>query len=107
MFSKKSPTFLIGLFAALMIVNTAGVDPANSASNQCTSRTAMVDALARKYREERRGIGIASRAGVMEFYVSHAGTWTVLMTMPNGMSCILAAGRDWEDIAATPAGTNS
>ena len=30
-----------------------------------------------------------------------------LMTMPNGMSCILAAGRDWEDIAATPAGTNS
>jgi len=31
----------------------------------------------------------------------------MLMTMPNGMSCIMAAGRDWEEIAATPIGTNS
>lgn len=107
MFSSKSSMFLAGLAAAFMAVNTVNVTPANSASNLCTKRTAMIDALARKYHEERRGIGIASRAGVMEFYVSASGTWTVLMTMPNGMSCILAAGRDWEDMAATPAGTNS
>ncbi len=107
MFSKTGLRLLVGAFAATFVINFNGVVPANAASNLCTSRNAMVTALSQKYHEERRGIGIASRAGVMEFYVSQAGTWTVVMTMPNGVSCILAAGRDWEDIAATPTGTNS
>ena len=107
MFSKRGPILFAGVFAGMAMMSAASVTPADAASNLCTKRAAMVDALARKYHEERRGIGIASRAGVMEFYVSQTGTWTVLMTMPNGVSCILAAGRDWEEIAATPAGTNS
>ena len=67
----------------------------------------MVKALNGKYKEQRRGMGIASRVGVMEIYVSAKGTWTVVMNMANGMSCIVAAGRDWEELAVKPVGTNT
>ncbi len=66
----------------------------------------MVAALKKKYQEQRRGLGVAANYGVMEFFVSPKGTWTVVMSTPNGMSCILAAGRDWEELAIKPAGTN-
>ena len=92
--------------SAVMLALAAPATP-GAAANMCTERQKMVSALSNKYKEARRGLGIASRTGVMEFYVSPAGTWTVLMTMPNGVSCIVAAGRDWEEIAVTPTGTNS
>lgn len=73
----------------------------------CAQRDAMVKALKGKYQEQRRGVGVASRAGVMEIYVSAQGTWTIVISMANGMSCILAAGRDWEELAIKPVGTNT
>ena len=34
---------------------------------------------------------------VVEIYSSEeTGTWTILMTRPDGMSCLLAAGQRWE-----------
>lgn len=76
-------------------------------SNLCTSRQAMVKALKGKYHEKRRGMGVVSNVGVMEIYVSATGTWTVVMNMTNGMSCIVAAGRDWEEMAIKPVGTST
>ena len=104
MFSLTGLKWATCAVAGAMVFTVAS---AGAASNLCTKRASMVDALSKKYEEQRRGIGVASKAGVMEFYVSQKGTWTMLMTMPNGMSCIMAAGRDWEEIAATPIGTNS
>ncbi len=107
MFSLKGLKWATGAVVSAFAMAGLTAGPATSASNLCTKRTSMVKALSKKYEEQRRGMGIASKAGVMEFYVSEKGTWTMLMTMPNGMSCILAAGKDWEEIAVTPIGTNS
>jgi hypothetical protein len=95
-----------GLLCVGMLAIDSARSPA-SAANLCTPRAAMIDALARKYHEQRRGMGIASRTGVLEFYVSQKGTWTMVMSMPNGISCIVAAGKDWEEITITPTGTSS
>jgi hypothetical protein len=97
---------LSGLLAIDML--TAGSLTASAQqSNMCTSRTAMKNALERKYQEQRKGFGVASDVGVMEFYVSASGTWTVIMSMANGVSCIIAAGKDWQDMKPEPAGINS
>ena len=98
----------VGLIVAgVLCAGAMDVTPASAQDARlCTSRDAMVKALKGKYQEQRRGMGVASRAGVMEFYVSAKGTWTIVMSMANGMSCILAAGRDWEELAVKPAGTN-
>ena len=98
----------IGLIViGVLSAGATGVMPVSAQDARlCTSRDAMVKALKGKYQEQRRGMGVASRAGIMEFYVSDKGTWTIVMSMANGISCILAAGRDWEDLAVKPAGTN-
>lgn len=54
--------------------------------------------------ESRVGLGISERSGaVIELYVAdETGTFTVLVTRPDGIACITAWGVDWmttEEIA--------
>jgi hypothetical protein len=51
-------------------------------------------ALAKKYDEH--SIGLAENSGaIIEIFKSKAGTITVLVVRPNGVSCIIAAGEHW------------
>jgi hypothetical protein len=66
---------------------------------QCAPRDTVTAALGGKYGETRRGIGLAGQGAVMEVYAADAtGTWTILMTLPNGMSCMIASGQGYEAI---------
>ncbi len=94
-------------FLAIGILTAGSHVVSAQQSNMCTSRTAMKNALEGKYQEQRKGFGVASEVGVMEFFVSASGSWTVIMSMANGMSCIIAAGKDWQDMKPEPAGINS
>lgn len=40
-----------------------------------------------------------------ELYVSEKGTWTMLMTLSNGKSCIIAAGHSCDPTPALVPGT--
>lgn len=66
-----------------------------SAQSVCAMRTGMVKMLDEKYKEQRVGYGLANRT-MLEVFVSEKGTFTVLGSDPNGVSCIIAAGRDWQ-----------
>ncbi len=47
-------------------------------------------------------MGLASNGGIIElFSTGDRSTWTLVMTMPNGTSCALAAGQAWENIMPT------
>ncbi len=64
---------------------------------QCDARTAVLDKLASKYGETRRSIGLAANRTVMEVFASDAtGTWSMLMTLPTGVSCLVASGDGFE-----------
>lgn len=41
-------------------------------------------------------MGLAGNGTAIEVFVSEAGTFTIVMTWPNGMSCLIAAGKDWQ-----------
>ena len=67
-----------------------------SAQTACADRAAIVKRLAEKYGESVQGLGIHNNNGVIEIYVSEeTGTWTILITTPNGMTCLMAAGQSW------------
>jgi len=68
----------------------------------CAPRDQIVAQLEKKYGETRRGAGLQNRGSVTEVFASaETGTWTILVTRPNGVSCAVAAGEAWlEDIAA-------
>ena len=64
--------------------------PAPSARRWCRSSP-------EKFGETLRSLGLHRDDGVVEVYSSEeTGTWTILMTRPDGMSCLLAAGQRWE-----------
>jgi hypothetical protein len=63
---------------------------------QCGDRDAIVAELATKYNETRLGGGIDWAGALIEVFTSQAGTWTALMTMPDGRTCMVSAGENWE-----------
>lgn len=63
----------------------------------CGQRTQVVERLQSKYGETRQSVGLAANNGVVELYASEtSGTWTIVITMPNGMTCLVAAGDSFE-----------
>jgi hypothetical protein len=70
----------------------------------CGNRNAIVDTLKTKYNESRQAIGVAGTDSVVELYISEAGTWTMLVTSPNGRTCIMAAGHSWDGKPTLAAG---
>ncbi len=88
------------LVPALMLATVAGIAlPAAPAWAQmvCGKRTDMVSQLGEKYGETRRSMGLASGRGVVELYASEeTGSWTILMTSPQGIACMMAAGQAFQ-----------
>lgn len=76
----------------------AGVILATHAGHaaQCAPRDQVMVTLAEKYEESRQAIGLAGPQAVMELYASAAGSWTIMVTMPDGMSCLLASGQGYQ-----------
>jgi hypothetical protein len=72
---------------------------------QCSQRTLVLTTLSDKYEEKPVAMGLASNGGVLEVLSNGEGsTWTIIVTMPNGMSCMVAAGENWEQIQQTSLG---
>ena len=65
----------------------------------CTERSEVVNQLSSQYSEATVAMGIANNGGVVEILSSQRGTsWTIILTMPNGVSCMIAAGENWESL---------
>ncbi len=74
----------------------------------CGTRDSVVAKLGDKYGEVRKGGGLAGPTAIFELWASEAtGTWTILKTTPNGLTCVMAVGDDWQDGGgeSTPTGS--
>lgn len=66
---------------------------------RCAERNTVVERLAGTYGETRRSIGMAPNNSVVEMYASkETGSWTITVTHPNGMTCMVAAGTSFEGV---------
>ena len=64
---------------------------------QCDTRDRVTALLAERYGETRRALGLAGEAAVMELFASDAsGTWTITVTLPDGQTCLMASGSDFQ-----------
>lgn len=99
MFSAVS----LGLGLALVTAS----QPLLAQSSNCAPRQSVVDRLSERFGESRQSIGLASGDRVVEMFAStETGTWTLTMTLPTGLTCIIGAGQAFErlDDEITPAG---
>lgn len=63
----------------------------------CGDRKKIVQGLEDQYDESQRSISI-SGTRVVETFASEDGSWTVLVTDPNGLACMVLMGTHWEAV---------
>lgn len=68
-------------------------------STNCGQRTTVLDYLSAKYAEKPVAMGVAANGGLIEVLTSNEGsTFTIIVTMPEGETCMVAAGESWESL---------
>jgi hypothetical protein len=86
------------IFVLLVLVSgsvPAASQTASQARMNCAERSAIVAKLG-GYHEEAEAIGLNNDGTLLEVFVSPQGTWTVLVSSPQGHSCIAAIGEAWQ-----------
>lgn len=74
--------------------------PAAETGATCAPHPAIfAQALAEQYGETPAAIGIDAAGNVLQAYASERGTWTIVLTRPDGVTCIMSAGEGWEVLA--------
>lgn len=96
---------------ALIVAAVIGAQPAAaqaaSAAPQCGAREAVLDRLSSKYDEHPVSIGVTATGSLLEVLASPEGTWTIIVTVPGGPTCLVSSGEGWHNapvqIAQDPA----
>lgn len=73
----------------------------------CNQRKQIVTVLAQKFEEVEVGAGITPGGQLLEVFASPNGSWTLLLSLPTGQSCMMATGEDWDSkkrLAEAPGG---
>jgi hypothetical protein len=76
---------------------TASVAAAEGPAGPCADRASLIERLEKHFGEVRQAMGLDRADAVVEVFASaETGTWTILVTTPNGVSCMMATGDLWE-----------
>lgn len=87
-------------FGLLLPASLGSAEPQDYSN--CGARTTVLDYLSAKYSEKPIAMGIAANGGLIEVLTSKEGsTFTIIVTMPEGETCMVAAGEGWEALSAT------
>jgi hypothetical protein len=101
---RLSRSLAIFAFAPLALLASPAWAQA-PAGPTCGERASVVRNLHHGFGEMPLGYGLSSEGTVVEIYVGPSGSWTIIATNPNLVSCLIAAGEAWETASArTPVG---
>lgn len=97
---QNDAPFLTAAFAAAIFLSATSVQ----AQIVCVPRSDVLAHLAKKYHEAPVAIGVTSAGALVEVLTTGDGaTWTIIVTGPNGLSCLVAAGEGWRTLSPTTA----
>ena len=87
-----------------IVIGITAFSQAAQAQLVCGERPKMVANLKSFFQEEPKSMGLQADGSVVEVFVSPDGSFTMLVTIPNGTSCVVMAGQDWENLSSRKAG---
>ena len=76
--------------AALVLLS-----PTAAAQNLCAPRTDLVKRLWDRWQEAQVSLAMINDGRLLEIFASEAGSWTAIISDPNGRSCVASAGQEW------------
>ncbi len=85
----------VGALAVTIAAHAQPVE-AQTYAAPCGARDDLANKLKQRYDEMPSALGIASNGRLVEVFTSPNGTWTIVLTRPDGVSCLLAVGQDWQ-----------
>ena len=88
---------LAASFAAAALLGPVGAHAqTKSQTLLCDQRASIIGHMAEEYREAPVAIGVTSTGSIVEVLTTGDGTtWTIIVSNPNGTSCLIAAGEGW------------
>ena len=87
---------ILVLSVAIALVSSTAM--AQSQRPQCNERDNVIELLGKKYQETVSALGVSNTGGLVEvLHDPKDGSWTIIITTPGGMSCLVAAGEGWRD----------
>ena len=93
------PRDLVTAFLGLAAILAATGPALAQSSGNCAMRSHVIERLAAAYGETRQSIGLGANNQVVEVFASReTGTWTITVTNPNGLTCLIASGQAYEDV---------
>jgi hypothetical protein len=70
---------------------------AHAQTGNCAAHATVLERLAERYGETRQSIGLSSDNAVVEVFASmDTGSWTITVTKPGGLTCLVAAGQAYQ-----------
>ncbi len=88
------PTLAMIGFAALAPSQTAAAEPV-----ACQPHSEALAHFARNYKELPKAAGLTDAGNLIEVLsTSNGSTWSIIITTPNGTSCLVAAGESWQEL---------
>ena len=89
------------VMGALAFLIGAHAEPAMAEQGMvpCGGRDAMAERLETGYDEKPSALGLSSTGRLIEVYTSPSGTWSIIMTRPDGISCLVAVGESWQTMS--------
>ena len=89
---------------ALVFGLAATAPPAHAQSTNCAARDVVVERLESKFGETPTGRGLRSATQMVEIWSSaETGSWSILVTRADGVTCLMASGDNWNEIQQIPA----
>lgn len=85
----------LAAFSAVFLLLMFSCSCTSYAQVACGPRTDVVKRLAEKYQELQVAMGLSISGKLVEVFVSKKGAFTVLLSEPNGKSCIATTGHNW------------
>lgn len=74
----------------------ATAPPASAQSVKCMPRPSLIQELETRYNENLSGGGLQNAQQLLEIWTSEqSGSFTVFVTRPDGISCVVATGKNW------------
>jgi hypothetical protein len=68
-----------------------------AAQEICGTRADLLKELTQRYSEAPVAVGLANSGALVEILTNDNGsTWSIMVSQPNGTSCLVAAGKEWQ-----------
>jgi hypothetical protein len=89
---------------AITILANISTQAAADEPESCRPHSEILSQMAGSYGELPKSVGLTDAGNLIEVLSANDGsTWSIIVTTPDRMSCLVAAGEAWRDLKGTAA----